>query len=263
MESGPAAMARGAALVLLVAGAACEKERVATVMGPPLIAAPPAAPTRPATLDLVEVRGKSLQGPPRTESITLRPCEEILVAGVSARATVLGETLDEGDALVAVGQGTLEIATSLPSARVAVARVVPTAPCGSSGPLAKQVVRASAAPELTWAGGTMHAHLDVEKNLSPVAYLGRLSGSAPVAEHTHPDSWELICAIEASGTFRIRGEDTRMRAGQCAAVPPGDKHQWTPDPGTSLTAVQVYVPPGPEQRFRALAAAAAAPDGGT
>ena len=51
----------------------------------------------------------------------------------------------------------------------------------------------------------MHAHLDVEKSVSPAAYLGRLRGTAPVAEHTHPDSWELICAIEASGTFRLSG----------------------------------------------------------
>ena len=40
-------------------------------------------------------------------------------------------------------------------------------------------------------------------------------------------------------------------------VPPGVKHSWKPDPGTKLVAVQFYSPPGPEQRFKALAAAAA------
>lgn len=249
-----AAPAALALLVVGVAGSACEQERVGTVAGPPLLASPPPATSRPATLDLVEVRGKS-----RNETITLRPCEEVLVAGVAAKVTVLGEELAPGDALVALGTGTLEITTSLPSATVAVARVVPTGPCGSAGPLARHVVRATAAPELTWAGGKMHAHLDVEKAVSPFAYLGRLSGSAPVAEHTHPDSWELICAIEASGTFRLSGQDARLTAGRCVAVPPGEKHQWTPDPGTSLDAVQVYVPPGPEQRFRALAASPAPP----
>ncbi len=246
----------------LVLGLGCEKERVGSVAGPPLVAAP-APPERPATLELVEVRGKNVASAPRSESITLRPCEEVLVTAVAAKVSVFGEELDAGDTLVAVGTGSLEITTHLPSARVAVARVVPTTACGSAGPLAKHVVRASAAPELTWAGGKMHAHLDVEKAISPVAYMGRLSGTVPVAEHTHPDSWELICAIEGAGTFRVGGNESRMGAGQCVAVPPGVKHQWTPDEGTRLEAVQMYVPPGPEQRFRALAAAAAAPpDGG-
>jgi hypothetical protein len=32
------------------------------------------------------------------------------------------------------------------------------------------------------------------------------------------------------------------------------KHSWTPDPKSELVAIQLYAPPGPEQRFRALAA---------
>ena len=254
------AAARGLVVALVaLSPAACEKEHIGTVVGPPLLAAPPSAPSRPATLDFVEVRGKNVAAAPKTESFALRPCEEVLVAVVAAKVDVLGEALSEGDVLVAMGEGTITITTPLPSARVALGRVVPTAPCGSAGKLSAQVVRASAAPELTWAGGKMHAHLDVEKSLSPAAYMGRLGGAAPVAEHTHPDSWELICSIEATGTFRVDGQDRRMTSGECAVVPPGVKHQWTPDPGTSLTAVQMYVPPGPEQRFRALAAAATTP----
>lgn len=257
------------ALTALVAAAAgaCEKENVGTVVGPPLVATaaplPSAAPfasasQRPATMDFVELHAKG--GPAsRVESITMRPCEEVLAAVTAGKVAALGEELGEGDVLVVVGAGSFELATALPTARAALLRVVPTSPCGAAGPLAKHVARGAASPELTWAGGAMRARLDVEKAISPVAYLGRLNGAAPVGEHTHPDSWELICAIDAAGTFRLSGRDARLTAGQCVAVPPGEKHQWTPDPGTSLRAVQAYVPPGPEQRFRMLAAGVASP----
>ena len=52
---------------------------------------------------------------------------------------------------------------------------------------------------------------------SPELYLGHLEGTAPVAEHSH--------------------------------------HAWRPKAGSKLVAVQMYSPPGPEQRFVALAAA--------
>jgi hypothetical protein len=46
-------------------------------------------------------------------------------------------------------------------------------------------------------------------------------------------------------------------------VPPGVRHFWTPAPGSKLVAFQLYSPPGPEQRFKKLAAgeAAGAADG--
>lgn len=244
-----------AAAIASLASGACAQEKVGTVQGPPLLAAPVESDPRP-TLDFVDVGA----APPRSEKITLRACEEVLVASVSGGVSVLGEELAQGDVLVAMGSGSLEVASAQPKARVAIARVVPKGPCGSSGPIAKHVAKAAAAKELTWAGGQMHANLDVETSVSPNAYMGRLRGTGKVAEHNHPDSWELLCAIDAAGTFTLGGEEKRLTSGQCVAVPPGVKHQWTPDPGSTLSAVQVYVPPGPEQRFRALAAP---PDGGT
>ena len=38
-------------------------------------------------------------------------------------------------------------------------------------------------------------------------------------------------------------------------IPAGAKHAWKPEPGSKLVAVQMYSPPGPEQRFVGLAAA--------
>ena len=56
------------------------------------------------------------------------------------------------------------------------------------------------APELTWADGTMHAHLDGD-GLAPL--MSAALGYRTVAEHFHESSWEVLCAIEAAGTFRV------------------------------------------------------------
>jgi mannose-6-phosphate isomerase-like protein (cupin superfamily) len=104
----------------------------------------------------------------------------------------------------------------------------------------------------------MHAHLDVGREVSPEAYLGRLSGTASVAEHTHPGAWEVLAAVEAAGTFTIDGVDHRLGPRQVIAIPPDTRHAWKADPGSRLVAIQLYDPPGPEQRFLGLAAAAKA-----
>ena len=45
-----------------------------------------------------------------------------------------------------------------------------------------------------------------------------------------------------------------IRAGALASVPPGMPHGWKPAGKAPLLAIQVYAPPGPEQRFKKLAA---------
>ncbi len=113
-------------------------------------------------------------------------------------------------------------------------------------------VKASTARELRWAGGKMTAHHDV---LGPDLYVGRLEGTAPVAEHDHATSIEVLAAVEGAGTFTVGGKDERLVAPQVVVIPAGLRHAWKPDPGTRLVAVQTYAPPGPEQRFLALDAA--------
>jgi mannose-6-phosphate isomerase-like protein (cupin superfamily) len=101
----------------------------------------------------------------------------------------------------------------------------------------------------------MAARLDVASKVSPELYLGRLEGTAPVSEHMHASSWEILAAVEANGVFSLEGTEGRLAARQVVVVPPGAKHAWKPEPGSKLVAVQMYSPPGPEQRFVALAAA--------
>jgi mannose-6-phosphate isomerase-like protein (cupin superfamily) len=109
---------------------------------------------------------------------------------------------------------------------------------------------------LVWAKGAMRAYPEATTR---VVYLGRLYGNASVPEHLHAESWELLCGIKASGAYTLDGVAHRLADGECAEIPPGTKHSWTPDPGTNLEAVQIYSPPGPEVRFRKLSAESGAP----
>ena len=275
-------------LICAVAVAACAKEKTGTVEGPPLtiarpdaaVIAPPvsAAPsTTPAekskasvrrsavTAEFVELNSpacKPTHGSNR--DVPFQACEQITIAVVAGTVEALGEKLGPGDVMVAQGSGTIPLHggndPKLCDNLIVLARVQPpncdpvNADQTVIPKITKHVVRANAAPELVWAGGQMRAHLDVGADVSPNAYVGRLEGTAPVAEHTHPDSWEILCTVDAAGTFTLDGKEQRLTAHQIVQIPPGAKHSWKPDPGSKLVAVQMYAPPGPEQRFKALAA---------
>ncbi len=183
-------------------------------------------------------------------------CNKVAVAATKGTVTALGETLAPGDVLVIEWPHALKLDGQGQAVVAAMARAG-SCKAGSEHATEKRVVRGSAAPELAWANGQMKAHLDVEKDVLPEFYIGRLEGTLPVAEHTHDQSWEVLCALEASGTFTLNGRDNRLGPSGCVALPPGARHAWKPDPGTLLVAVQLYSPPGPEQRFKKLAQDAA------
>lgn len=141
-----------------------------------------------------------------------------------------------------------------------------------------RVLRAASSQKLSWARGGMVAErttyqgrpetcdpvglTKVENepaNTTGELYMGWLRGTEGVKEHVHRESWEIIFAVEAKGTFTLDGERRRLESGQVVVVPPNTKHSWEPDPGTTLEAVQIYTPPGPEERFATMAAAEAKP----
>lgn len=128
------------------------------------------------------------------------------------------------------------------------------------------ILRGESAQHLTWGGGTMSADrltyggapetckffgliAKTEANTVPELYLGRLASTGSVGEHMHPSSWEILFAIDAKGTFTVNGEAKRLGAKEVVMIPPGTKHSWTPDAHTKFAAIQVYTPPGPEERF--------------
>jgi hypothetical protein len=117
------------------------------------------------------------------------------------------------------------------------------------------VVKADASRDVSFMHGTMHARFDLDdRNVAPSFYFGHLSGTAAVPEHAHAGTWELLCAVEAAGTFTLAGTPSHLGARTCVTVPPDTKHSWQPDAGSTLSALQMYWPPGPEQRFKKLAA---------
>lgn len=121
----------------------------------------------------------------------------------------------------------------------------------------------------TWAGGGAHAWLGLEQERSPNAYLGLLliSGETPVADHGHEVAWEILFPLRGEGSLVLSGQgaassegfprDVPVRPGEVVTMPPGVHHAYNPGGDEPLLAVQLFVPPGPEQRYRTLARDAA------
>lgn len=183
-------------------------------------------------------------------------CERVLVAVAKGSFTVANEKLDAGDVIVLMNPEPTEVKGGPGTGLVLEARVrIPSCVAKARPAPEKTVVRAGAAQKLEWAGGKMTARLDVGAKVSPDLYLGRLEGTAAVAEHVHEKSWEILAAIDAAATFILDGKEQRLGPRQIVFVPPNTKHALKPDPGSKLVGIQMYSPPGPEQRFVALAAA--------
>lgn len=213
-----------------------------------------------ATASEPPVSAKFVEAPGKIEAPI---CSRLIIAVVKGKVLAMGETLGVGDVLVITHPDPIKLDGT--GSVVVARRDFATALCGVKArpPLDKKIVRASTAADLRWRGGTMTARLDVGPELSPDVYLGRLAGTASVAEHAHPGSWEILAAVEAHGTFVVDGIEGPLGPGQIVIIPPGSKHAWRPDQGSKLVAIQMYSPPGPEQRFVAQAAAdqdAGAPD---
>jgi hypothetical protein len=76
----------------------------------------------------------------------------------------------------------------------------------------------------------------------------------------------MLGVLRADGTLRRAAAEAgsgaadlaaiRIADGAIAAIPTGALHAWEPDGTKPLVAVQLYVPPGPEQRFKQLAGVA-------
>lgn len=124
----------------------------------------------------------------------------------------------------------------------------------------------AAQPDLSWAGGAMHARIGFEGEKVRASF-GVLMASkdAAVAQHNHSTSWEILVMLQGQGTLKVGADPASadlspvaLSDGAVTAVPKGTPHAWLPGDSRSLVAIQLYVPAGPEQRFKALASAAPA-----
>ena len=94
------------------------------------------------------------------------------------------------------------------------------------------------------------------------ASLGLLLASkdAAVPQHQHDGTWEVLAVLRGTGTLKhakVAGSNDlaslSVTDGTVAMIPPGAQHAWQPKGDKPLVAIQLYAPPGPEQRFKKLA----------
>lgn len=73
---------------------------------------------------------------------------------------------------------------------------------------------------------------------------------AAAPDHTHEGA-ELVYVLEGRADMTLDGQPISVGPGDAVHVPAGVSHTFTVPPGgPPLKAVQVYVPGGPEQRFK-------------
>ena len=107
-------------------------------------------------------------------------------------------------------------------------------------------------PVLSWGDGAYHARIGFEDAGTPSLTLLLMSKNAPVAEHVHAGEWELLAILEGEGELLRKDGNVKVAPGTFVAIPPGVAHGYRPSGNAPTFAVQMYTPPGPEQRFKKL-----------
>lgn len=108
-------------------------------------------------------------------------------------------------------------------------------------------------PDLAWGGGAYHVRLGLEEPPASMEFL-YMSKNASIAEHVHDKEWEFLALLEGSGELvRKSSGKVAVNGATFAAVKPGEPHGFKATGDKPTWAVQMYWPPGPEQRFKKLA----------
>ena len=144
------------------------------------------------------------------------------------------------------------------SARVLLIAVTADGRALEPGDRAVAPVDLAALPDLTWGNGAFRARIALQAPDSPEASLGALVArkDATIPLHVHEREWEHVIVLSGGGTFLTPTQQpaTRtVRAGDVIHVPPGVRHGFQGNGREDLVGLQLYTPPGPEQRFRKLA----------
>ncbi|WP_375770144.1 cupin domain-containing protein [Archangium gephyra] len=118
----------------------------------------------------------------------------------------------------------------------------------------RHVVGSAEAPTFRISQGKGTAILLVnEETGARAASLGvlELQAGAGVPEHIHADSVEMLYVEEGGAEMTIEGQKMPVKQGDAVYIPAGTRHSaLIPEGAPRFRAVQVYVGPGPEARFR-------------
>jgi quercetin dioxygenase-like cupin family protein len=102
----------------------------------------------------------------------------------------------------------------------------------------------------TFGPATIFLEPAVAKTAPMAASMLELGADARVPEHVHAKETELLYVLEGSGTMTIAGQDIEVTPTSVIQIPPNTPHAFVAT--TTVRALQVYTPPGPEQRFKAV-----------
>jgi quercetin dioxygenase-like cupin family protein len=76
----------------------------------------------------------------------------------------------------------------------------------------------------------------------------QMPAGAKVPEHVHANETEMLYILEGSGTMTIAGKELAVSPTSVIQIPPNTKHAFAAT--AAVKALQIYTPPGPEQRFK-------------
>lgn len=118
-----------------------------------------------------------------------------------------------------------------------------------TAPPSKSPVRLLRAGEAkTYGPATIYLEPATAKGAPFAASLHQLPAGAKVPEHVHAQETEMLYILEGAGTMTIAGQDVAVTPTSVIQIPPNTKHAFSAT--AAVRAVQVYTPPGPEQRFK-------------
>lgn len=80
---------------------------------------------------------------------------------------------------------------------------------------------------------------------------------AEVAQHVHENGWEFLAILAGEGDIQFNlangsAMGRALRPGSIMAIPRDVLHSFKARDGAAVVAIQLYTPPGPEQRFKIL-----------
>ena len=88
----------------------------------------------------------------------------------------------------------------------------------------------------------------IVKDTPMAASILTLPANGNVPEHVHANETEMLYILEGSGTMTIAGKELAVSPTSVIQIPPNTKHAFAAT--AAVKALQIYTPPGPEQRFK-------------
>jgi quercetin dioxygenase-like cupin family protein len=116
----------------------------------------------------------------------------------------------------------------------------------ASGKQTYKVLRAAQAK--TYGPAQIFLDANIEKTAPMAASILSLPSGANVPEHVHAKETEMLYIIEGAGTMTVAGQAVAVTPTSVIQIPPNTKHAFAAT--ANVRALQIYTPPGPEQRFK-------------